>query len=132
MGCRVRLVNMGVYDRQIAVATRLIKAKGEVCTWRKAGAPTIADASKPWIKEDAAPTDSTVSIVWLSDNSSPFQMLTSSEVESGGQKGLMASVPFTPDLKDMIITSSGKALQLEKLFPIAPNGKALLWGMLTK
>jgi hypothetical protein len=123
---------MGVYDRQTALATRLIKAKGEVCIWRRAAAPVVADPSKPWIKTDGAPTDATVSIVWVSDNGDPFAALsTASSVESGGQQGLMHVTPFTPDLKDMIITGDGTILQLTKLTPVAPNGTPILWRVFT-
>jgi hypothetical protein len=123
---------MGVYDRQIALATRLIKAKGEVCTWRKAAAPVVANPSMPWIKTDGAPTDATVSILWVSSSSNPFAALTAgSEIESGGQEGIMAKQSFTPDLKDVIVTGDGTILQLTKLTPVAPNGTPIIWRVLT-
>jgi hypothetical protein len=123
---------MGVFDSQIALATRLIKAKGEVCTWRKAAAPVVADPSKPWIKTDGAPTDSNVSIVWVSSSSNPFAALTAgSGIEAAGQEGIMAKQSFTPDPKDMIVTSDGTLLQITKLTPVAPNGIPILWRVLT-
>jgi hypothetical protein len=91
---------MGVYDRQIATAARLIAAKGQLCMWREPGTPT-GPANIP---VEGVPADYPVSIVFLSNSKneglagllSMFRDLP--DVPTGGMRGLMAAVPFTPSL----------------------------------
>ena len=90
---------MGVYDRQIATAARLIAAKGQLCTWREPGTPT-GPANVP---VEGVPADYPVSIVFLSNSKQEglaglLSMFAGSEVPTGGMRGLMAAVPFAPSL----------------------------------
>lgn len=90
---------MGVYDRQIATAARLIEAKGQLCTWREPGTPT----GSPAAPTPGLPVDRPVHIVFLSNNKQEglaglLSMIAGTEVPTGGMRGLMAAVPFTPTL----------------------------------
>lgn len=94
---------MGVYDRQIATAARLITAKGQRCTWREPG-PRGGTPARP---TDGGPIDYTVNIVFLSNNnreslSSLLSMIPGTEVPTGGMRGLMPAVPFTPTLMGQV------------------------------
>lgn len=124
---------MGVFDRQIAQVKRQIKAKGEVCVWTTIAAPTVPDATKPWITVDGAATDNTVSILWVIGNESPlFKLTAGSETESAGRKGLMASVGFTPKADDVITLSNGTSIALQSATPLQPNGELILWRLVFK
>lgn len=88
-----------VYERQIATATRLIEKYGQACTWREPGTPT----GNPANPTPGLPTDYPVHIVFL-DNSTReslsafLSMMAETEVPTGGLRGLMAPVPFSPSL----------------------------------
>jgi hypothetical protein len=88
-----------VYERQIATATRLIQKYGQACTWREPGTPT----GNPANPTPAAPVDYPVNIVFL-DNSTKeslagfLSMMGETDVPTGGLRGLMAAVPFSPSL----------------------------------
>jgi len=73
---------MGVYDRQIATAARLIAAKGQLCTWREPGTPT----GSPAAPTPGVPVDNAVSIVFLSNS------------KQEGLAGLLSMIPDMPDV----------------------------------
>lgn len=126
---------MGVYDRQIATAARLIAAKGQLCTWREPGAPT----GSPAAPTAGAPTDYPVHIVFLSNakNEGLAGLLSMfpdlPDVPTGGMRGLMPAVPFTPSLLGRVAraaTFTGPILNLmdEKgIDVLAPNGEIILY-----
>jgi hypothetical protein len=98
---------MGVYDRQIATAARLIAAKGQLCTWREPGAPT----GSPAAPTPGVPADYPVRIVFLSNAKNEglaglLSMIAGTEVPSGGMRGLMAAVPFAPSLLGKVARAS--------------------------
>ena len=88
-----------VYEGQIATATRLIAKYGQACIWREPGTPT----GNPANPTPAVPVDHPVSIVFL-DNSTReslsafLSMIAETEVPTGGLRGLMAPVSFSPSL----------------------------------
>ncbi len=120
---------MGVYDRQIATALRLIKAKGQVVTWRKLDDGAPADSSKPWKPSAATPDDNTVSIVFLpptKENKQLIRYLKGTEVPTGSLDGLMHAVSFEPAAKDIVIRD-GKELVIKSIDPLSPNGEVILY-----
>ncbi len=120
---------VGVYDRQVAAAKRLIAAKGQAVTWRRLvdGSPT--DPSKPWLPSAATTTDTAVSIVFLPMNRLGYESLTfmrDTEVPEGAYQGLMSGdVTFTPSIKDKVIRD-GVQLEILNIDTLAPNGQAII------
>lgn len=123
---------MGVFDRQIEKAKEMIAAKGELCTWVIAGAPT-SDPETPWINTESDDTSLKVSLLFTMDSTNPlFLLLAGSAVEEGSQKALMASVGFTPKADDTVIRTDGTKLALKSVTKLAPNGQLILWKLVFK
>ena len=119
---------MGVYDRQTAQATRMIKAKGELVTWNFGLAPIANDPDKPWIASNYVPTTQNVSILFTSGRSGAFaKLIAGSNVESGKQTGIMHAVNFVPSLSDTVTRSDGTVLGLSSIDSLEPNGPVILW-----
>lgn len=119
---------MGVYDRQIALALQLIKAKGEACVWNTTVVPVPADPSKPWISGAPVDTPYPVNIVFLNQSSNPLaQLIAGSNFVASGKKGLMPAVPFKPQLSDTVTRTDGSVLALKSVDAIDPNGQIILW-----
>lgn len=117
---------MGTYDRQIALAVRMISEKGAACVWLKPG----AYSGLPEKPGPAAPDIQTSCRVLLLPNKRDglagfFSMFTNTEVPTGGMRGLMANVPFTPELTDHLQIPSGEILGLDDkngIDALAPDG----------
>lgn len=119
---------MGVFDRQVATALRLISKNGQAVTWRSLvnGAPV--DANKPWKPSAATGTEHSVKIVFLprkEQNEKSIQYMEKSEVPTGLLKGLMGQVDFVPKLKDVIIRGSLQ-YEVETIDIIDPNGEGVI------
>lgn len=122
---------MGVYDRQIATARRLIAAKGAECTYTQT-AVTMETAS-PWIVEDATPAEYSVRIVFLSVDREGYEtlnMLKETDVSGGFELAYMGAVDFEPKRTDLIERSDGELYRIVHVTTIAPNGDAILYRML--
>jgi hypothetical protein len=120
---------MGVYDRQIATALRLIAAKGQAVTWQSIDNGAPADASKPWLPADAVPVEHPVSILFLPDTRSGFEWLAylqGTEVPQGRMIGLMGAVDFTPSIRDLVVRD-GKPIRPLNITPLNPNGETILY-----
>lgn len=119
---------MSEYDRAIATAARLIKKKGMIVTWRKLA--RTPDAQKPWNATQAAPVDTNVSMVFVRKSGSLSEaiqnLLRNTEVNVGSQRGLIAAVPFVPDLTDQVIRN-GVTLVIKGIEPLAPAGIAVMY-----
>jgi hypothetical protein len=122
---------MGVYDRQIATAQRMIAAKGELCTWRKMIAPVGDDPANP---AAGTPADYAVRIVFFPNNQlhllSTLSMLKETDIPGGRFYGLMGAVSFTPELVDTVINSKGKQFSIidtNGIDELAPNGETILY-----
>lgn len=121
---------MGIYDRQIASAKKLIAEKGELCTWREFDA-TTPDTSKPWNKT-ANKTDYPVNIVFQSFPRMNYEALheaKKSDVPAGNKKGLMAQVSFKPTLNAVVIRGNGEIWHVSAIDPIDPNGDVILYNL---
>lgn len=117
---------MGVYDRAIETAARLIREKGEVCQWRVPGVSSPAEDT-PWINTEPADTLSPASIVFLPSSNPLFQMMRGTEVISGKEYGLMAAQTFTPKVGDTVQRKDGSIFTILEATPLAPNGDVILW-----
>lgn len=121
---------MGVYDRQIALALRLIAAKGETVTWRK-----YVDGMGGTDANPAAATndDHTVKVVFLPSKLNALgtflSMVGGTEVPSGALTGLMGQVNFTPELADVVVRASGEVLSIPDesgIEALDPNGEGVI------
>lgn len=117
------------YERQIATATRLILKYGAMCTWREPG-PVTGSPAAPTAGD---PSDVAVPIVFLTNTnreslSGLLSMIADTELPSGGKRGLMPVVPFTPSLSGRICLGpvfKEPALNLDPkngIDLLAPNG----------
>lgn len=123
-----------VYERQIATASRLIKAKGQLCTWREPGDPTGTFAQPV----AGVPTDHAVHIVFLSNNSREslsglLSMMPDMDIPTSGVRGIMAAVNFTPTLRGKVTRGPVFAepalglLDKNGIDVLSPNGEIILY-----
>lgn len=127
---------MGVYDRQIATARRLILRYGQPCLWRVPGQPVGGTAAAPGPVGD--PVDFAVPIVFLSNKSREslaglLAMITDTEVPTSGMGGLMPAVPFQPRLTHVVFKGPDETAPRLHLMDkngidlVAPNGEPILY-----
>ena len=118
-----------VYARQTASALKLIKAKGQLVTWRQLTDGSPPDAAKPWIPGAATYVDKTVSIVFVPESRRDMELLRlmkGSDVPMGNLVGYMAATDFTPKIKDIVIRDS-VTMGVAAIDTIAPNGEIILY-----
>jgi hypothetical protein len=121
---------MGVYDRQIAMAQRLIAKAGADCFWRR---PVRAEGGDAWNPQPAEPDDKPVKIAFfsprdISRGSGEFlAALRGTEVPTSTEVGLLAGgLGFEPSDADAIIRWDGEK-GIKSIDRIAPNGEAVLY-----
>lgn len=120
---------MGVFDRQIATAKRLVAKNGQVCEWHSVaasggvpGKPAGAtDVARPGIPLAFFPLEREYLATFLS-------MLKDSEIPSGLVLGLMGQVEFTPQLTDYVIRGTERYTIHPKngIEVIDPNGEGVI------
>lgn len=119
---------MGVFDRQIATAQRLIKKYGEQVIWQSA--PDSEDNGQPWNPEPVEPVDHRVVVAFFPTNSSIGQlirMMRNSDVPTGNELGYMAQVSgFVPSSLDTIVRKSGAVYRIKNIDPLDPNGEGVI------
>lgn len=124
---------MGVYDSSIALAQRLIKAKGQACGWQKPA--VVVTGGTPWNPEysEITPNPIPCEIVFLMPNRYSHRMfIEGTEVPEDAEIGLMkGNVSFEPKLTDTIIRN-GKVLTIHKIGQLAPNGESVLYYLAVK
>jgi len=124
---------MGVYDSQIALALRLIAAKGATATWQK-HVEITPDPEQPW-KTQPAPTlqdqpppvsgpSYQVKMVLLEpkqDIRYPlWHLMQGTEIPAGAPFALMAQVPFEPQTNDIVVVGT-KNYVVKSIDVVAPN-----------
>lgn len=117
---------MGVYDRQIALATRLIKAKGQLVTWRQMANGATAT---PWKPGAAVNTDYPTYIVFLPDtreNRASLHYSRESEIIEGDYLGLMLASDFEPTLNAVVLRDSVQ-MTVKNVTDLAPNGEKIMY-----
>lgn len=119
---------MGEYDGAIATATRLIARKGADVVWRKF---TVTDGSEDWNEAGSEHTDFTVKMVILPYNRETASLLAKlanmSDVPVYNMYGLMAPVPFTPVMRDLVISPIFGELRPQRLDILAPGDAIVLY-----
>ncbi|WLJ71191.1 hypothetical protein [Sphingomonas phage Birtae] len=122
---------MGVYDRQVASAKRMIAAKGAKCVWVQPAAEEGGDAWNPQPAEPIRHPD--ISIAFFSPRdlgrgSAEFlSALRGTEVPTSSEIGLMAGgLDFEPSDADVIERWDG-VKGIKSIDRLAPNGEAILY-----
>jgi hypothetical protein len=119
---------MGTYDRQIAMAFKLIAKKGQTSNvvWQQTGS-LVSDGTKPWIKTKGTVTEFPVSIAFLPASSLLAKLFAGSNIAKGGSRGLMGAVTgFVPNVADVVVRN-GSAIGIESLDPLQVNEQVILW-----
>lgn len=121
---------MGVFDRQIASAKRMIAKYGEFCIFKQTGDGVPLDPEKPWEVPETDPVDHTnIKIAFFGldvEKYKMYQEMFGTEVPTGIYMAYMANVPFTPSLKDSIRRKSGAMLSIVNINVVNPNGEAAI------
>lgn len=122
---------MGVYDRQIATAERLIREKGKAVQVVRQ-TTTIPDPDKPW--EPGVPGETTTDAygVFLNFNQNDLETMSkmpgASEVQASDRKVLLAAAsagaPLTTN--DKLRDADGD-WSIEWVQVLAPNGENILY-----
>lgn len=122
---------MGVFDRQVETARRLIERYGEACLWQKPGEKD--DAEKPWVGSSLAPPDPVpVKVAFFPNGgdqsiAAVIAMLGDTDVNIASEYGLMPAVDFNPATSDSLTDSSDRLVEIVKMTPLAPNGQIIFW-----
>jgi hypothetical protein len=117
---------MGIYDRQIKVAKRLISQKGQLVVWR-----SFVDGVKTldWIPTIPTYNDYNVSIVFLPHTRMFMEFLRymkGTDIPVGSLVGLMSAVNFVPSIRDIIVRPND-ILTIKAISPLAPNGDIIFY-----
>ena len=119
---------MGVFDRSLNAAQRLIRKYGQDVTWQKRIDGVPADPAKPWLPAEVAVNSFNVRMVFFPEKSDALavaMLLRGTEVHSGALVGIMAAgITFVPDIKDTVLRD-GMMLAIESINLLAPNGNAI-------
>ena len=122
---------MGIFDRQIATAKRLIDRYGEDCVWQQPGErdPDV----KPWHgSNENAPDPIPVKIAFFPNGgdtamAAVIAALGDTDINVASEYGLMAAVDFDPATSDTLTDSNGNNVEIVKMTPLRPNGQIILW-----
>lgn len=122
---------MGVFDRQIETARRLIDRYGEACTWQLPGEKD--DSVKPWVGSSVNPPDPIpVKIAFFPNGgdqsiAAVIAMLGDTDVNIASEYGLMSAVDFEPATSHIVLDSKWRNIEIVKMTPLAPNGEIIFW-----
>lgn len=122
---------MGVYDRQIALAERLIREKGKPVQIISKAA-TIPDADEPWKQGPSDDTSKSAYGVFLNFNQNDMEtigkMPGASEIQVGDRKVLLAASAAgnPPTVDDQLRDETGD-WSIEWVQVLAPNGENILY-----
>lgn len=122
---------MGVFDRQIATARRLIERYGEACLWQQPGDKD--PGAKPWHGSSIDPPDPIpVKIAFFpggseSNFAAVLAALGDTNVNIASEYGLMPAVDFDPATSDVLTDSNGNNVEIVDMTPLRPNGEVIFW-----
>lgn len=120
---------MGVFDRQIATAKRLIAKYGETVTWNRYGESVPEETDEPWNATDIDPIQTPVKVAFFPTGSSISQLIRfmkNSDITTGNELGYMAQVPFVPSAKDTLTRKNGSEYRIKSIDPLDPNGEGVI------
>lgn len=122
------------YAATIALAKRMIAAKGEACVWSKP-APVDPSADEWRDVRAGSPAVFPVSIAWFTpkdlgrgrDEFLSALKGNSVDVPEGVEIGIMAATTFEPLASDTIVRTGGKVAHIVEIDRIAPDGSPILY-----
>lgn len=118
------------YDEMIEVALELIEEFGEPSTWRQVEDAVAPDPSKPWDVDPAVTTDYNEDIVFFpvdKEQRKVIQARTGTLIPEGTLIGYMASVSFTPSIKDVVFRENSQELAVKNIDIYDPGGSSILY-----
>lgn len=119
---------MARFDRQIAMAHRLIKKNGQTAIWRQLMRPN--NPGPPDDTDVSIPVDHSPFICFLPITKEDRQFINflrdTNEVKTGNVLGYMGQVPFTPSAEDIVIRD-GVTMAISNIDLISPNGQKILY-----
>ena len=124
---------MGVFDRQIATAQRLIRRNGRLVYFRVSTPGAPIDPNKPWILGDPTSVIHSVPMVLLPRDIRTERFmaaLAGTDTVTGSDYGLMGAVPFTVEPNQHIYSDQAatNVLRTIRNFDLlAPNGDPILY-----
>jgi hypothetical protein len=119
---------MGTFDRQRATATRLILKYGQPVTWRSRSASGGTEAKPGSTVIFSHPVVIAFLTPKLQGLLKALSTVMQTEVQGGGYIGLMAYVPFEPNLKDTVLRGS-EELSIQRdngIEKLDPNGEGAI------
>ena len=122
---------MGVYDRQVATAERMIRTKGKPVQIVRPSA-TVSDPNQPWNQTPGAPVLDDAYGVFLNFNQKDMETLgkmpDASEIQSSDRKVLMAAASLiaSPTRADKLRDETGD-WSIEYVQVLSPNGENILY-----
>lgn len=121
---------MGVYDRQIATAQKLIQQKGEQSTLLRV-APTAAGGMEWRPGAYPPPAELPVNAVWLNYNLKESGSMNAADslIKVGDKKVLVAAVdvPGGITVADRLRRLDGAVYNVQNVKLLDPNGEAILY-----
>lgn len=121
---------MGVYDRQIASAKRMIAKYGQLCTWNSFSDGTGGTAADPVANVSAAHSNIPIAFFPLDREylATFLSKLADTEIPIGLELAVMAQVSFVPSLRDTITrgTVTYSIHQKNGIEKIDPNGEGAI------
>lgn len=120
---------MGVYDRQIASAKRMIAKYGETVSW-KVKVESDQPSDTPWHSNPPTEIEHSPKIAFFPNTGSfakAMQMMTGKEYSVGNVLGYMPAVDFKPDMTGEVIRKDGRKLEIKSIDEICPNGEVVLY-----
>lgn len=125
---------MGVYDSDITMVEEEIDLWGRSVTYRQVrNSNDPPDTSKPWKPAEPVTTDYPVNILFLQATDEWAMYLPDTEIRTGATVGLLkGNVDFiidtdVPILKDVVINSDGKQLDISSIDKIKPGEQTVMY-----
>ena len=125
---------MGVYDRPIATAQRMIRKYGELCQWQKPPATTNDVPGYPTVGATPAPIPCYLAFFSGRDLGRGrgleafLGMMQGIEVPANGEFALLAGgIEFAPENTDTITRADGSPVAIKDIDRLAPAGIPVLY-----
>lgn len=126
---------MGVFDRQIATAQRLIKKNGRVVYFKVETPGAPVDPAEPWILGPPTVSIHGVSVVFLPQGIQTARFMaaiTGTDVVTGKDYGLMGAVNFDVEVNQHVYEDAAATVVLRTIRDfdlLSPNGQNILYTM---
>lgn len=119
---------MGVYDRQIASALRMIAKYGELCTINSVVDTPVPDSNEPWNDGPNGPVPHVgIPIAFFPLNEKQRRTVQATDGDlTGYECAYIGQLSFALGLKDFIVRGSGKVAKVISFDALNPNGEGVI------